>query len=424
MTGFNEKDGVLYAEDTPLPLIAEKIGTPCYVYSAASIRNQYKTLRETMARALPGSRQPLLCYACKANSNLAILSLLRAEGSGLEIVSEGELHRGIKSGIDPQKIVSTGVGKTSSEIEAGINIGILQFNVESLPELLHINEVANKLQKNIDVVFRLNPEVTGGGHHKISTGRKRDKFGISVERVFEGYALAEDMPFVSARGLSMHIGSQVSTVESFREAFQKLPMIVKELRQSGYNVSRLDIGGGFPIIYKDENLLDLEAYADWVKEIIAPLDTQIIMEPGRFLVGNAGVLLSSVEYLKETQDRTFLVIDAAMNDLIRPTLYDAWHDIEPVSNRNASHATYDVVGPICETGDTFTTDRKLPAMKRDDLLVIKSAGAYGFCMSSNYNTRPLLPEVLVDGGHFDVIRRRQTHDDIFAYETVPERLKS
>lgn len=424
MTGFNEKDGVLYAEDTPLPLIAEKVGTPCYVYSAEIIRTQYRKLRDAMKNALPEDRQPLLCYACKANSNLAILSLLRSEGCGLEIVSEGELHRGLKAGISPDKIVSTGVGKTSSEIETGIHASILQFNVESLPELEQINEVATSLEKEIDVVFRLNPEVTGGGHHKISTGRKRDKFGISAERVFEGFEMAKNMPYVTACGLSMHIGSQVSTVESFREAFEKLPSLVKELRQLGHTISRLDIGGGFPIIYKDEDLLDLDAYAQWVAEIIEPLGTQIIMEPGRYLVGNAGILLSRVEYVKETQDRNFLVIDAAMNDLIRPTLYDAWHDIEPVSNRNNTPMTYDVVGPICETGDTFTTDRKLPAMKRDDLLVIKSAGAYGFCMSSNYNTRPLLPEVLVDGGHFDVIRRRQTHDDIFAYETVPERLKS
>lgn len=424
MTGFNEKDGVLCAEDTPLPLIAENVGTPCYIYSAEIIRSQYRKLRDAMQNALPEDRQPLFCYACKANSNLAILSLLRNEGCGLEIVSEGELHRGIKAGISPKKIVSTGVGKTSSEIEAGINAGILQFNVESLPELEHINEVATSLEKNIDIVFRLNPEVTGGGHHKISTGRKRDKFGISAERVFEGFEIAKNMPYVTACGLSMHIGSQVSTVESFREAFEKLPKLVKELRQLGHTVSRLDIGGGFPIIYKDEKLLDLESYAAWVKEIIAPLETQIIMEPGRFLVGNAGVLMSRVEYVKETQERSFLVIDAAMNDLIRPTLYDAWHEIEPVSNRNKAPVTYDVVGPICESGDTFTTDRSLPAMKRDDLLVIKSAGAYGFCMSSNYNTRPLLPEILVDGDRYDVIRRRQTYDDIFAYETVPDSLKA
>lgn len=417
---FKEKDGALYAEDVPLTKIAAQAGTPCYVYSANAIRAQYRKLRDTMASVLPADQQPLFCYACKANSNLAVLALLRSEGCGLEIVSEGELYRGLKAGMDPQKIVSTGVGKTSSEIEAGIKAGILQFNVESLPELLHINEVATDLEKNINIVFRLNPEVTGGGHHKISTGRKRDKFGISAERVFEGFKLAENMPYVTACGLSMHIGSQVSTVESFREAFEKLPALVGELRRSGYTVSRLDIGGGFPIIYKDEKLLDLEAYAAWVKDIIAPLETQIIMEPGRFLVGNAGVLLGSVEYVKETQNRDFLVIDAAMNDLIRPTLYEAWHDIEPVANRNEPETVYDVVGPICESGDTFTTDRTLPAMKRGDLLVIKSAGAYGFCMSSNYNTRPLLPEILVDGDRFDIIRRRQTYDDIFAYETIPQ----
>lgn len=423
MTGFAEKDGILHAEDIPLTKIAEEIGTPCYIYSTASIRSQYERLKEAMRETLPTDRQPLLCYACKANSNLAVLSLLRSLGSGLEIVSEGELHRGLKAGFDPAKIVATGVGKTSSEIEAGIKEGILQFNIESVPELLHINEVATTLEKAIDVVFRLNPEVTGGGHHKISTGRKRDKFGISVERVFEAFEIAKDMKYVNTCGLSTHIGSQVSTVESFREAFEKLPNLVKDLRKLGHTVSRLDIGGGFPIIYNDEDLLDLDAYAQWVAEIIEPLGTQIIMEPGRYLVGNGGILLSTVEYIKETQDKDFLVIDAAMNDFIRPTLYEAWHDIEPVIKRGAKKTTYDVVGPICETGDTFTTDRELPRMERGDLLAIKSAGAYGFCMSSNYNTRPLLPEILVHGGQYDIIRRRQTYDDIFAYEVVPEWLK-
>jgi diaminopimelate decarboxylase len=423
MASFNEKDGILYAEDVSLEDIANEYGTPCYVYSAAAIRHQYERLQNAMLKELPSDRQPLFCYACKANSNLAVLSYLRSLGCGLEIVSEGELHRGIKAGFSADKIVSTGVGKMESEITEGLNAGILQFNIESIPELIKINEVAKKTNKVADIVFRLNPEVSGGGHDKISTGRARDKFGISEERVYEAFELAKTMDNVNACGLSMHIGSQVFTVESFRDAFEKLPSIVENLRKLGHEISRLDIGGGFPIVYQDESFLDLEAYARWVNEIIVPLDTKIIMEPGRFLVGNGGVLLSKVLYIKETNERDFLVIDAAMNDLIRPTLYEAYHGITPVTKRQ-NKKLYDVVGPICETGDTFTKQRELPELEQDDLVAINSAGAYGFCMSSNYNTRPQLPEVLVDKDQVDLIRRRQTYEDIFEYETVPERFKA
>lgn len=419
MVGFTEKMGVLCADSVSLADIAAEYGTPAYVYAGSSIRDQYEKLDKAMRKALPKDRQPMLCYAAKANSNLAILSLLRSMGSGLEIVSEGELHRGIKAGFDPAKIVATGVGKQASEIAESLKAGIHQFNVESLPELEHIQEIAEGMGKTATVVFRLNPNVTGGGHHKISTGRKRDKFGLSRDRVFEGYEIAKEMSHVNVVGLSMHIGSQVFTVETFKDAFEKLPDIVKDLRAAGHSVDRLDIGGGFPIVYDDENLLDLDAYAQWVNDIVVPLDTEIIMEPGRYLVGNSGVVLSEVLYVKETMDQKFLVLDAAMNDLIRPTLYDAYHGIEPVKNRDATVQIYDVVGPICETGDTFTTGRALPTMNAGDLAVIKSAGAYGFCMASNYNTRPLPPEILVDGDKVELIRPRQTYDDILSLESIP-----
>lgn len=419
MAGFSEKKGELYADSVALSALAEEYGTPSYVYSGTSIRDQYKKLAEAMKKALPKDRQPLLCYACKANSNVAILSLLRSLGSGLEIVSEGELRRGLKAGFDPGKIVSTGVGKQASEIAACLKAGIHQFNVESLPELEHIQEIASGMGKKATVVFRLNPNVTGGGHHKISTGRKRDKFGLSRERVFEGFETAKEMSHVEAVGLSVHIGSQVFTVEKFKDAFEKLPDVVGELRAAGHAVSRLDIGGGFPIVYDDEKLLDLDAYAQWVNDIVVPLETEIIMEPGRYLVGNAGVLLTRVLYVKDTMDQNFLVLDAAMNDLIRPTLYEAYHGIEPVKNRDATVQSYDVVGPICETGDTFSTGRRLPSMNAGDLAVIQSAGAYGFCMASNYNTRPLPPEILVDGDKVELIRPRQSYDDILKLETIP-----
>ena len=420
MIGFNEKNGVLCVDNVPLDIIAAEFGTPAYVYSARSIRGQYEALSTAMKKALPANRQPLLCYACKANSNLAILNVLQKMGSGLEIVSEGELHRGLRAGFDANKIVSTGVGKQKREIFECLKARIHQFNVESLPELEHIQKIARDMDKVATVVFRLNPEVTGGGHHKISTGRKRDKFGISRAHVMEGFEMAKNMSHIKAVGLSMHIGSQIFTVESFKEAFEKLPNIVAEIRNAGHTVSRLDIGGGFPIIYDDEKLLNLDAYAGWVNDIIVPLQTEIIMEPGRYMVGGGGVLLSEVLYVKESQDRSFLVIDGAMNDLIRPTLYDAYHGIEAVKNRNAALKTYDVVGPICETGDTFTTDRSLPEMKAGDLAVIKTTGAYGFCMASNYNTRPLPPEILVDGDEFALIRKRQSYDELLACDSIPD----
>lgn len=420
MVGFIEKSGVLHCDDVSLKDIASDVGTPAYVYSAGHIRKQYDALEGAMRKALPADRQPMLCYACKANSNVAVLKVLQAQGAGLEIVSEGELHRGIKAGFDPAMIVATGVGKQNSEIKACLDAGIHQFNVESIPELENIQTIAVENDISADVVFRLNPDVSGGGHHKISTGRARDKFGISVDRIFEAFEAASSMSHINALGLSMHIGSQVFAVETFKDAFEKLPDIVNGLRDAGHDVSRLDIGGGFPIVYEDEKLLDLDAYAQWVNDIIVPLGADIIMEPGRYLVGNCGILLTEVLYIKETQDRDFLIIDAAMNDLIRPTLYDAYHGIDAVENRDAARRTYDIVGPICETGDTFSQGRELPQMQRGDLAVIHSVGAYGFCMASNYNTRPLPPEVLVDGDQFTIIRPRQTYQDIIGGDIVPD----
>ena len=420
MTGFIEQDGVLHADGVELPCIAAEVGTPAYVYSSAVMAEQFSRLQGAMARALPKDRQPLLCFACKANSNIAVLDHLRRLGSGLEIVSEGELVRGLRAGFSGEKIVSTGVGKQEREIAAGLKAGIMQFNVESLPELEAIERVAAATGIKATVAFRLNPDVSGGGHHKISTGRKRDKFGMGIDMMERAYALAASLPNVEAAGLSMHIGSQVFEVEKFREAFAKLPAIVRGLRAAGHTVRRLDIGGGFPIIYRDETLLDLDAYAQWVNDIIVPLDTEIVMEPGRYLVGNAGVILSKVLFVKETADRKFLIIDAAMNDLIRPAMYDAYHGIEAVQNRGADKTFYDVVGPVCETGDTFTTDRELPALRAGDLVIIKSAGAYGASMASNYNTRPLAAEVMVRDGEFRVIRPRQDYDDIMGREIVPD----
>ncbi len=420
MSGFTEINGVLHADTFPLTTLAETYGTPCYIYSADVIRNQYNALKDALAKAIPADRQPLLCYACKANSNIAILKILQDLGSGLEIVSEGELYRGLKAGFKGENIISTSFGKSEGEIKACLDANILQFNIEAPEELENINKFAAELNKKADVVFRLNPNISGGGHSKISTGRKEDKFGNTAEDILALYAKAEGMPSINPVGVSIHIGSQISQVEAFRPGFERLAELVIALRAAGHKVTHLDIGGGFPIVYNDENLLDLDSYAQWVNDIIVPLDTQIQMEPGRYMVGNAGVLLSSAQYIKTTPSREFVVLDAGMNDLIRPTLYEAYHGIRPVLGHNGQKKTYDVVGPICESGDTFAKGREMNQVNAGDLVVIQSVGAYGFSMASNYNSRPLLPEILVDGDKVAVISKGQTLEQMIARESIPE----
>ncbi|MCD8563217.1 MAG: diaminopimelate decarboxylase [Alphaproteobacteria bacterium] len=421
---FAYRDGVLHAEGVSLPFLAQKYGTPAYIYSAGTIRSQHAALKDALARFLPADRQPLLCYACKANSNIAILSLLRGLGCGLEIVSEGELFRGLKAGFSPETIITTSFGKTKEEIRAYLKAGIHQINIESAPELETVNDIAAELNVTAPVVFRLNPDIAGGGHHKISTGRKGDKFGLAAEEILELYARADAMPHVSPLGLAVHIGSQVSTVEAFKPAFEKLAAMVHSLRAEGHTVERLDIGGGFPVVYKDEKLLDLDSYAAWVRDIILPLDTEIQMEPGRYLVAGSGILLTRTAYIKETQGRSFLVLDAGMNDLIRPTLYEAYHGIRPVENPERTPRTYDVVGPICESGDIFARERTFPEVRDGELVAIETSGAYGFSMASNYNSRPLPPEILVEGDQAHLIRTRQTNEDMIAGESIPSALAS
>lgn len=422
--GYVEKDGHLHVDGVPLSEIAAKVGTPCYIYAASTIESQYAKLKGAMEKALPKDRQPLLCFASKSNSNVAVLSLLRSLGSGCETGSEGELLRALKAGFPGEKIVTTGIGKLEREIAASLKAGVHQFNIESIPELHTINKVAQSVNITANVAFRLNPDVAGGGHSKISTGRKTDKLGIPREQVLDAYAQASQMSHVRPVGLSLHVGSQVFEVGQFKEAFSRFPDLVKELRAQGHNVTRLDIGGGFPIQYNNEKLLNLDHYAQWVNDIIAPLDTQIIMEPGRFLVGNAGVILSEVLYVKETPEKNFLIIDAGMNDLIRPAMYDAYHGIEPVNESNRARKLYDVVGPCCESGDTFTKDREIAEMKQGDLCVIRESGAYGASFSLNYNSRPNAAEVMVKDGTFNIIRARQTYEDMIGRDIVPEWIKA
>lgn len=423
MDFFMAKNGILHAEDVALDVLAQNFGTPLYIYSKASIVSQYESLSAALKKYLPEDQQPLLCYACKANSNIAILSLLRSLGCGLEIVSEGELVRGLKAGFTGDRIISTSFGKNKDEIAACLDADILQFNIECVDELNSISEIASVKGKNADVVFRINPDVAGGGNDKIKTGRKEDKFGNSADKILELYALAESLEGLSPVGVSVHIGSQVFDVQAFRPAFEKLSETVKLLRANGHEVKVLDIGGGFPIIYNDEDNLDLEAYAQWVRDIILPLDVDIQMEPGRYMVGNSGVLLSRVEYVKTTDVRQFLVLDAGMNDLIRPALYEAFHLIEPVANRDNKIETYDVVGPICESGDIFTKNRQIQRVESGDLVAFRSAGAYGYAMASNYNSRPLPAEVLVDGSQYALISKRQTLEEIMERESLPEWMK-
>ncbi len=420
MTGFQEIDGVLHADGVSLAKIAAEVGTPAYVYSAGVIEEQYNKLKGAMVKAMPAGRQPLLCFACKANSNVAVLNLIQTLGRGLEIVSEGELIRALKAGFTGDRIVATGVGKQRSEIAACLKADILQFNVESLPELERINDVAGEIGIKARVAFRFNPDVAGGGHEKITTGRKTDKFGIVVEMIGGAYKRAEELPNVEPVGLHIHIGAQVFQIERFKDAFERLRDVVLNLRKQGHTISRLDIGGGFPIVYKDEQNINLDDYAQWVNEIIVPLGTDIVMEPGRFLVGNAGIILTEVLYVKETPAKNFLIVDSAMNDLMRPALYDSYHGIEPVTSGNASWKKYDVVGPVCESADTFTKDRDMPEMKQGDFAVIRSAGAYGASMASNYNTRPLAAEVMTRDGKYAVIRPRQTYEDIIGRDVVPD----
>jgi diaminopimelate decarboxylase len=424
MSGFQYKNGILHAEDVSLPSLANEHGTPAYVYSAGVIRGQYAALTEALAKHLPPDRQPLLCYACKANGNLAILSLLRSLGCGLEIVSEGELFRGLKAGFSPNKMITTSFGKTEPEIRAYLKAGIHQINIESFPELETVSRIAAETGVTAPVVFRLNPNISGGGHHKISTGRKIDKFGLSEHDILTLYKRAGELPNVKALGLSIHIGSQVFTVEAFKPAFEKLAAMVHTLRKHGHSVERLDIGGGFPVVYNDEKLLDLEQYAEWVRDIILPLETEIQMEPGRYLVANSGVLLTRTAYVKEREGKSFLVLDAGMNDLIRPTLYEAYHGILPVQNPERTPRTYDVVGPVCESGDLFATDRTIPEVRDGELVVLETAGAYGFSMASNYNSRQLPPEILVDGPESFLIRRRQSLEDLIDGESIPPTLAS
>ncbi len=412
---FSYRDNQLFAEDVSIKDIVERVGTPVYVYSAATLRRHFRVFDEAFA-----GTDHLICYAMKALSNLSILKLFGSMGSGFDIVSVGELMRCLRAGADPKKVVFSGVGKTDEEIGAALDAGILMFNVESRPELSRIAEVARARKVKAPVSLRVNPDLDPGTHPHISTGHRNSKFGIPLSQVFEYYAEARALPELELVGLSTHIGSQITETGPFIEAGEKVARIVTRLKADGIGLKYLDIGGGLGIPYQEQPPSPLE-YTAAILKPLRPLGVKIIAEPGRVLVGNAGILVTRVLYIKETDVKRFIVIDGAMNDLIRPVLYEAYHDIWPVHKVEGGRiVTADVVGPVCESGDFFAQERDMPEPQRGDLLAVMSAGAYGFVMASNYNSRARSPEILVEGAKIHVIRERDNFEDLVHGEKLVE----
>lgn len=412
---FSFQKGEYFAEQAAISEIAKKVGTPFYLYSSNMLTENYKKFQTAFAKY---NFKTTICFAVKANSNLAVLNIFGQNGSGADTVSEGEIRRAVKAGIDPKKIVFSGVGKTVSEMEYALNAGIGQFNVESPEELEILNEVAGRLGKTAPVAMRVNPNVDASTHEKISTGRKCDKFGIDADFIFDVYTGAKKLKNIKIQGITCHIGSQITTLDPYIKAFEKVRYIVKELKNEGFNIERIDLGGGIGINYNDNAVLDINDYAAEINKAIGDLNVELILEPGRILVGEAGILVTEVQFIKRTTEKNFVVVDAAMNDLVRPAMYGAYHKIIPVKEAEIS-GNYDIVGPICESSDILGKDRQLPELKKGDLMAVLSAGAYGAVMSGNYNTRPLITEVLVKGDKFEVIRKRETYEEIFAKETIP-----
>ena len=418
MDHFLYKDGVLHAEEVALTEIAAAVGTPFYVYSTATLTRHFQLFDEALA-----GMDHLVCYAMKAASNQAILKTLGDLGAGMDVVSGGEYARAKAAGIPGDRIVFSGVGKTADEIRAALTGGIRQFNVESEPEMQVISRVAVDVGVTAPITIRVNPDVDAKTHAKIATGKSENKFGIPISRARDVYAMAAALPNIEIVGIDVHIGSQLTQLAPFEAAYIKVAEVVEQLRADGHNIRRLDLGGGLGIPYtrSNENPPLPSEYGAMVKRVLGHLDCEIEIEPGRLIVGNAGLLLSSVIYVKQGEDREFLILDAAMNDLIRPAMYDAHHDIVPVVEPlpGQEQTKYDIVGPVCESGDTFAKGRDMARMVSDDLVAFRSAGAYGAVMSSEYNSRPLIPEVLVNGNDFAVIRARPTFDEMINRDTIP-----
>ena len=414
MSAFNFKNGELHAENIALGQIAKEFGTPCYVYSKNALTQAFKKFQSGLI-----DTNHLICFAVKANPNIAILNLFAKLGAGFDIVSGGELARVLAANGDPQKVVFSGVGKTEDEMRAALKANILCFNVESASELTRLNEVAKSMGKIAPVSLRVNPNVDAKTHPYISTGLKNNKFGVAFEDALHVYQQAAAMPNIAVHGVDCHIGSQITELSPFIDALERVLGLVDALEEKDIHISHIDVGGGIGITYSDETPPEFEAYSKAIVDKLANRKVKLLFEPGRALVGNAGVLLTKVEYIKHTESKNFAIVDAAMNDLMRPALYDAYHDIVAIKPRDGTTTNYEIVGPVCESGDFLGHDRTLN-LAEGDILAIKSAGAYGMSMSSNYNTRPRAAEVMVDGDKAFVVRQREKIIDLFALEnTLP-----
>ena len=419
MNHFDYRDGVLHAEDVSVPAIAAAVGTPFYVYSTATLTRHFKVFSAAF-----GDLDALVCYAMKANSNQAVLTTLAKLGAGADVVSEGELRRALAAGIPAKKIMFSGVGKTAREMDFALSAGILCFNVESEPELELLSARAVAGGHTAHVSLRINPDVDARTHKKISTGKSENKFGIPLVHARAAYARAAQLPGIKVTGIDMHIGSQITELQPFDDAFGLLGELVETLKADGHAIEHVDLGGGLGIPYRDDNQPPPlpDAYAAIVRKHVTKLGMKVIFEPGRLIAGNAGILVTEVIFVKEGDAKNFLIVDAAMNDLVRPTLYDAYHTIRPVVQAadDAPRLTVDVVGPVCETGDYLGHDRDLPKLAPGDLIYVATAGAYGAVQAGTYNSRLLVPEVLVSGDRFHVVRPRLTYDDLIALDSVPD----
>ena len=417
MTHFALKNGVLHAESVALPTIADQFGTPAYVYSRAALEASLREFHDVLG-GHPTGQDALVCYAVKANSNLAILNVFARLGAGFDIVSGGELQRVLAAGADPKKVVFSGVGKTADEMKLALDVGIFCFNVESAAELERLNDVAGQCGKKAPISLRVNPNVDPKTHPYISTGLKGAKFGVAYDNALALYRRAAALPNIEVAGIDCHIGSQLLDPSPFVEALDRILALVDQMAAEGIHIAHLDLGGGLGIKYNADHVQPtVAAYLTPLLDKLAGRGLQVVLEPGRRLVGNAGLLLTRIEYLKEGEAKNFAIIDAAMNDLMRPALYEAWHDILPVVPRDGTASEYDVVGPVCETGDFLGQARPL-AVEAGDLLAVMSAGAYGMAMASNYNTRPRAVEVMVDGDQIHVIRQRETVEQLYAGESI------
>ncbi len=414
MHHFQYKKNRLYAEGVPVESIAAQVGTPCYIYSQATLERHFKAFDRAFSR-IPH----LICYSQKANSSLALLHLFGRMGSGTDIVSGGELYRALKAGIPPERIVYSGVGKTPDEIRFALKEKILLLNIESPEELKLVNEIAGRMKKKAPIGIRVNPDIDPKTHPYISTGLKKNKFGINIHQSLEEYQLAKNLPHVVIAGVDFHIGSQLTATQPFLAAIQKLKKLIAQLQDMGIKIQYVDLGGGLGITYDRETPPHPKEYGREVIRELGKIPYTLILEPGRVLVGNAGILVTRVLYVKKGEEKNFIIVDAGMNDLLRPSLYGAYHHIQPIARTRRPDVQADVVGPICESGDFLAKDRVLPLPKSGELLAVMSAGAYAFSMASNYNSRPRAAEVMVQGNEFQVIRKRETNANLIALEKIP-----